>query len=112
MFCKNCGKQVYENASFCPNCGARIERIPAPAYQVQQRRNPTTLQTVAYVFMIIATVVYAFFLIPLAWMIPMTVVYKKKIDAGIPVGVGFKVCTLLFVNLIAGILMLCDDDTP
>ena len=26
-----------------------------------------------------------------------------------PVSTGFKVCTLIFVNIIAGILMLCDD---
>lgn len=45
---------------------------------------------------------------PLLWMIPMTVSYGKKITSGEKVGVGFKLCTLLFVNLISGILMLCD----
>lgn len=40
----------------------------------------------------------------------MTVKYQKKTDNDRRVGVGFKICTLLFVNLIAGILMLCDND--
>ena len=44
------------------------------------------------------------YLIPLAWVIPMTVKVAKE---G-PLGTGFKVCTLLFVNLISGILLLCD----
>lgn len=39
----------------------------------------------------------------------MTTHYTKAINEGAPVGTAFKVCTLLFVNLIAGILMLCDN---
>ena len=49
------------------------------------------------------------YLIPLIWGIPMTVHYFKATKNKKPVGVGFKVCTLLFVNLVAGILMLCDN---
>lgn len=45
---------------------------------------------------------------PLLWMIPMTASYGKKIARGEKVSVGFKICTLLFVNLLSGILMLCD----
>lgn len=41
----------------------------------------------------------------------MTTHYTKAINEGIPVGTAFKVCTLLFVNLIAGILMLCDKES-
>ena len=46
-------------------------------------------------------------LIPLAWQIPMTVVVGKKMKTGEQIGTGFKVCVLLFVNIIAGILLLC-----
>lgn len=49
-------------------------------------------------------------LIPLAWTIPMTVHLKKKLNANQPIGTGFKVCTLLFVNLISGILLLCRNE--
>ena len=44
---------------------------------------------------------------PLFWCIPMTVVLSRKMKSNQPVGVGFKVCTLIFVNLISGILLLC-----
>ena len=38
------------------------------------------------------------------------VIGSRYINEKKPVSVGFKVCTLLFVSLIAGILMLCDSD--
>lgn len=46
----------------------------------------------------------------LAWTIPMFVSYNRKTKRGEQVSTAFKVCTLLFVNLIAGILMLCDNN--
>ena len=50
------------------------------------------------------------YLIPLFWQLPMTIVYFEKLKNGERVGTGFKVCSLLFVSLVAGILMLCDND--
>ena len=44
--------------------------------------------------------------IGLFWCVPMFVHYCKN---SYFVGAGFKICTLLFVNTIAGILMFCDD---
>lgn len=38
----------------------------------------------------------------------MTLHYSKAIKENRPVGIGFKICAFLFVNMIAGILMLCD----
>ena len=43
----------------------------------------------------------------LAWCIPMTIHFARKLKNGESVGTAFKVCTLLFVNIIAGILMFC-----
>ena len=40
----------------------------------------------------------------------MTNSYSYKIASGKNVGVGFKIATLLFVSVISGILMLCDND--
>lgn len=31
MYCKNCGKEVADGADFCLNCGAKIDKDPAPA---------------------------------------------------------------------------------
>lgn len=66
-----------------------------------------TLRLIAFVLNIVTTVCCGFLIIPLAWMIPMTVhswgIYKgtKKNT------VAFGVCTLLFLDLISGILLLC-----
>ena len=86
----------------------------------------TGTQTAAKVFMIISCVIYALmgiimmtvafwvgiiYWIPLCWVVPMTVVYNNSINGmRPPVGVAFKICALLFASLIAGILMLCDNN--
>ena len=71
-------------------------------------KKPSELSTVAFIFMILSCVFEGIFIIPLCWLIPMTVHYHNVTKNGGDVGVGFKVCTLLFANLISGILMLCD----
>lgn len=65
------------------------------------------MSTAAKVFMVIACISAGLALIPLCWMIPMTVHYFHAVRDKRHVGVGFKVCSLLFVNLLAGIFMLC-----
>lgn len=50
------------------------------------------------------------YLIPLIWQIPMLCNYSNKIKNGEPISIGFKVCTLIFFSLIAGILLLCDQE--
>lgn len=49
-------------------------------------------------------------LIPLAWYIPMVIVLSDKIKNKKPISTGFKICTLIFINVIAGILLLCDKE--
>lgn len=90
-----------------------------------------TLATVAFVFCILEIVAYVLlsllylilaivdgtpllliytviYLIPLAWTIPLTVkVYRYRND-NTELSVGTKVVILIFVNLIFGILLLCD----
>ena len=68
------------------------------------------IETVIKVFMILSCVVGACAcFIPLAWMVPMTVITFKKIERGEPFDTALKVCTLLFVGLIPGILMFVSD---
>ena len=88
--------------------------VPPQGYAPQQAyapRQESGLTTAAKIFMIIGTVGMSLggFLIPLAWCLPMTISYFNKLKRGEPIGTGFKVCSLLFVNTIAGILMLCDN---
>ncbi|MBO5906627.1 MAG: zinc ribbon domain-containing protein [Clostridia bacterium] len=79
-------------------------------YQVTKPESGVT--TAAKVFLVIGTIIMALstYLIGLAWCIPMTIHYFNKIKNGQAIGTGFKVCTLLFVSLLSGILMLCDKD--
>lgn len=92
---------------------------PQGGYAAPQGYAPQTvgpkssgLITATKIFMIIGTVILGItgFLVPLAWCIPMTVIYFKKIERGEPLSVVFKVCSLLFVSLLAGIFMLIDSE--
>ena len=63
------------------------------------------------IMMTVAFWVGIIYWIPLCWVVPMTVVYNNSINGmRPPVGVAFKICALLFASLIAGILMLCDNN--
>ena len=106
-YCKHCGAELCDEAVICTSCGCAVEAI---AVQNTQSDTSATLKMIAKIFMIIGCVATAsFFLIPLCWTIPMTMHYWKAVDNKQPVGTGFKVCSLLFVSLVAGILMLCDN---
>lgn len=124
-YCAKCGTQLFDEAVICVKCGCPVENssqftpqtptpeqnanffTPQPPY-IQE----TGVTKAAKIFMIIGTVVMALYTccIGLAWCLPMTISYWNKIKRGEPISTGFKVCSLLFVNTIAGILMLCDSN--
>lgn len=65
-----------------------------------------TLRLVAFIFSIISLAIAGWFIVPLAWMIPMTV-YTWRIYQGTrPNTIAFGVCMLIFVSTVAGILLL------
>ncbi len=68
------------------------------------------MKLAAFIFCLIGTITMGWTLIPLCWCIPMTISVYKAYKGEKELGVGFKVCTLLFVSLIGGILLLCDND--
>ncbi len=114
-FCSHCGAELRDEAIVCPKCGCGV------SVSVEEPKKSTGLQTAVKVFMVLGCVVNAglgfiiyglFSLITLCWTLPMTIHYFKAVNSGKSVGVGFKVCSLLFVSLIAGILMLCDNNQP
>lgn len=108
QYCENCGTQLNDNATACHNCGTPV-RTAAPTAPVQTQT--PAVRIVAKVFMIIGCIISAFeLLIPLCWTIPMTVHYCRAVRENRPVGVGFKVCSMLFVSLVGGICMLCDNN--
>lgn len=66
----------------------------------------TVLRLVAFILNLITTISVGILIIPLAWMIPMTVISYGIYKGTKRNTVAFGVCTLIFVNLIAGILLL------
>lgn len=120
MFCKNCGHPIDDNAVICTSCGCltdlgekmNLNHQNSPSQNSAPKASNTTsandtLGLIAKILMIVSTVVMGFYLIPLAWTLPMTISLSKKLKNREPISIGFKVCTLLFVNTIAGILLLC-----
>ena len=107
-YCTKCGKELVDEAVVCTNCGCAAAPIPDVPKPAAVKDN--SLAVVIKVFMVLSCVALGFFLIPLAWCIPMTVKTFRALDAGQPLSTGFKVCTLIFVSLIAGIIMLCASD--
>ncbi len=104
-YCSHCGSELMDEAYVCPHCGCLTEA------QVKASDDKSVLRTVVKVFMLLSCVTAAFaFLLPLCWVLPMTIHYWKCAENNINVGMGFKICTLIFVNVIAGVLMLVEND--
>ncbi len=103
-YCSHCGAEVADEAVVCVNCGCAVSDTHA-----KEENNDNILKTVAKIFMLITCITTGWALIPLCWTVPMTVKYWNDVKLGRPTSTAFKVCTLLFVNTIAGILMLCDN---
>lgn len=102
-YCIYCGNEMFDDAVMCVKCG----RITEPLNSVNKNKG---LKTAIKVFMIIGTIILGIYIIPLAWCLPMTISYFNKVKNGERVSDGFKVCTLLFVSLVSGILMLLDNE--
>lgn len=125
-YCCKCGSELCDEAIVCPNCGCAANN----PNETKTNNSSSGLLAAAKVFMIInccvlvISAIVTFFIyaeldvaylgilefIPLMWCIPMTVTLDKKIKNNQPISVAFKVCTLLFANLVSGILLLCAKD--
>ena len=132
VFCSECGSRAAaSDAAPAPAAQTAQARYQTPPEYQQQAQQPgyqqpagqqaapvyqqtvvvvddqSGLKTAAKVFMILGCISVGWTLIGLAWCIPMTVTVFHRFRDNKPVGVGLGVCSLLFVNLIAGILLLC-----
>ena len=117
-YCTYCGNELMDQAAFCPKCGCPVQGaqpiMQQPTYQYQPAQavpyGQDGLTVAAKVLLIIGCVFSGFFwLVPLAWTIPMTVSFCDKIKRGEKISTGFAVCILLFLSLVGGILILCND---
>lgn len=83
-----------------------VSVVPA-TYQVSEKDK--TLRLINFIFCIVSLVATCWAIIPLAWMIPMTV-HSWGIYKGTKANTtAFGVCTLIFVTLVGGILLLCSE---
>lgn len=67
------------------------------------------LRLVAFIFCILSLVGSCWLIVPLAWMIPMSVISWGIYKGTKANTVAFGVCTLIFCSLVAGILLLCSN---
>lgn len=106
LFCRHCGKELKQGQKVCMGCGCAVksENNQTQIHNVDKNENET-FYLIAKILMIISCVASAMYILPLCWMIPMTVSFCNKVKNKEPISVGFKVCILLFVNTISGILL-------
>lgn len=100
-FCTKCGKEIADEAVICPGCGVSVQ--PAK----KENAGKDGLAVASKIFLILGCIAQGWLLLPLAWCLPITISICGKMKRGEPVGTGSKVCALLFVSLIGGILLLC-----
>ena len=81
-----------------------VNYADGPLYYVSPQ--DATMRLVAFILALISTVTMGFAIIPLAWMIPMTVMTWQVYKGRRANTVGFGVCTLIFLNMVSGILLL------
>lgn len=106
-YCSSCGAEIHENAVVCTKCGCSVSQQQDSS---QKNGGKDGLAVASKIFLILGCIAQGWLLIPLAWCLPITISICGKMNRGEPVGTGLKVCSLLFVNLIAGILLLCRSD--
>lgn len=68
------------------------------------------MKLAAFIFCLLGTITVGWLLIPLLWCVPMTIMVYKAYKGELELSTSFNICVLLFVSLIAGILLLCDND--
>ena len=57
MYCSKCGKEIDENATFCPDCGTRVKSLYQPIYVTPiKKKNP--LAIVSFVLSVIGLLVF------------------------------------------------------
>ncbi|MEC4175232.1 hypothetical protein VIN30_02075 [Adlercreutzia sp. R7] len=81
----------------------------APAQLYPMTDTDRNLRLVAFIFCILSLVGSCWLIIPLAWMIPMSVISWGIYKGTKANTVAFDVCTLIFCSLVAGILLLCSN---
>lgn len=110
-YCAYCGAELSDGASFCNQCGKPCSNVNyVNNANTKQKKDESAIVTVIRVFLVLSCVAAGFSIIALAWVLPMTLSIWRKLDRKEPVGLALKICTLIFVNIIPGILLLVMND--
>ena len=126
-FCADCGAQIDDNAIFCGNCGKATSEQQAtnnnnyqdfqgyqtyPTPEEPAKKELSGLGKAAKILTVIGAILTSIstYCLGFIWCIPMVLSFNKKIKRGEKISTAFKVCILLFVSSVGGILMLCDPD--
>lgn len=105
-YCVHCGAEMFDEAVVCVKCGCAA----APKKDAAVQREDDILALVIKIFLIIGCISQGWMIIPLAWCIPITVSVFNALRDKRPIGTGMKVCTLLFVSMVAGVCLLCRNE--
>ncbi len=84
----------------------QVPSAPQAPTQAPTNDNDQTLKLVAFIFNIVSLVSAGWLIIPLAWMIPMTVISYGIYKGTKKNTTTFGVCTLIFVSMVSGVLLL------
>ena len=125
-YCHHCGKEVGRGNKFCPHCGVLLqedeygerpgeyddvvdEPKPAGKKTIINESTKRDLDTVVKILMIVITIITGFAIIPLIWTIPMTMTALDRIKKKEPYGLVLSICTLIFMAVAPGVIMIIRD---
>lgn len=102
MYCRNCGNEILDDAVVCPKCGCQVKPIT-------NQSSSNAKVTVAKIFIILSCI-FGFFLFFIPTIVGI-IAYNKLSHAKTKNELtGIAICTLIFCNTIAGIIMLTIND--
>lgn len=107
MFCSKCGKEIHDEAVVCVHCGCEVNTNSGVLKNIKRDK---TMATVVKVFLILGCLAQGWMIIPLAWCLPITISVFDKLNENKPIGTGLKICSLIFVSIVAGICLFCIDE--
>ena len=109
-YCVHCGAEIHEEAVICVKCGRSVECSKPTVVAPVSSRGDDTMIIVVKVFLILGCISQGWLIIPLAWCLPITISIFKALREKRSISTGMKICALIFVNMIAGICLLCMND--
>ena len=105
MYCKNCGREISDNAFVCPNCGVRVEGVSAQSSTSATKKT----NTLAIVGFILA------FLVPIAGLICSIIGKKQCVErneggaglalAGLIISIVEMAIVLLYLIIVVALLV-------